>query len=50
MEYRLTDLWEIAAGIRCERLKNDAAGSPITAEDNQLSAFMGVTRRFEILF
>lgn len=50
MEYRLTDPWGIAAGIRYERLTNDAADSPITVEDDQLSVFIGITRRFEVRF
>ncbi len=50
VEYRLSDPWGIEAGLRLDRLRNDAAASPITAEDNQLSAFVGVTRRFDLRF
>jgi outer membrane scaffolding protein for murein synthesis (MipA/OmpV family) len=49
-DYRLTDNWGLEGGVRYDRLRNDAATSPITAEDNQLSAFLGVTRRFDIQF
>lgn len=48
--YRLTDLWGFEAGLRYDRLQNDAADSPITTEDDQLSASLGVTRRFDIRF
>ena len=48
--YRLTDLWGFEAGLRYDRLQNDAADSPITTEDDQLSANLGVTRRFDIRF
>ncbi|WP_176556117.1 MipA/OmpV family protein [Rubellimicrobium rubrum] len=50
VEYRLSDPWGIEAGLRLDRLRNDAAASPITTEDNQLSAFVGVTRRFDLRF
>lgn len=49
-DYRLSDLWGIEAGVRFDRLKNDAADSPITAEDDQVTAFLGVTRRFALGF
>ncbi|EYD72098.1 hypothetical protein Rumeso_04868 [Rubellimicrobium mesophilum DSM 19309] len=49
-EYRLTDLWGIETGVRWDRLKNDAADSPITQDDDQVSAFVGVTRRFDFRF
>lgn len=48
--YRLTDLWGFEAGLRYDRLQNDAAESPITTEDDQLSATLGVTRRFDVRF
>ena len=48
--YRLTDLWGFEAALRYDRLQNDAADSPITTEDDQISASLGVTRRFDIGF
>jgi outer membrane scaffolding protein for murein synthesis (MipA/OmpV family) len=50
IEYRLTGAWGLEGGVRLDRLRNDAADSPITADDNQLSAFLGVTRRFAFEF
>ncbi len=50
VEYRLSDLWGLEGGVRYDRLRGDAAASPITAEDDQLSAYLGVTRRFDIRF
>lgn len=49
-EYRLTDRWGLAANVRYDRLRNDAADSPITREDEQVSASLLVTRRFDIRF
>lgn len=49
-EYRLTEAWGLAANVRYERLRNDAADSPITREDEQVSASLLVTRRFDIRF
>ena len=49
-DYSLTDNWGIEGGIRYDRLRNDAADSPITTEDDQLSAFLGVTRQFDFAF
>ena len=48
--YRLTDLWGFEAALRYDRLRNDAADSPITTEDDQITASLGVTRRFDIRF
>ena len=50
MEYRLTPAWGIAGGLRYERFLGDAENSPITFEDDQLTVFAGVTRRFNIRF
>jgi outer membrane scaffolding protein for murein synthesis (MipA/OmpV family) len=49
-EDRLTDAWGLAASVRYDRLRNDAADSPITREDEQVSASLLVTRRFDVRF
>jgi outer membrane scaffolding protein for murein synthesis (MipA/OmpV family) len=49
-DYRLTDLWGLEAGLRFDRLQNDAADSPITTEDDQLTASLAITRRFDVRF
>lgn len=49
-DYRLTESWGLAATLRLDRLQNDAAASPITRDDDQLSASALVTRRFDIRF
>lgn len=49
-EYRLTEAWGVAASLRYDRLRNDAADSPISLEDDQVSASLLVTRRFDIRF
>lgn len=49
-EYRLTEAWGLAATVRYDRLRNDAADSPITREDDQVSATLLVTRRFDVRF
>ena len=49
-EYRLTEAWGVSASLRYDRLRNDAAESPITAEDDQFSADLLVTRRFDFRF
>lgn len=49
-EYRLGGAWGIEAGVRYDRLRNDAARSPISEEDDQVSGFVGVTRRFAFEF
>lgn len=48
--YRINENWGIDAAITYERLRNDAADSPITADDDQVSARIGVTRRFTLGF
>ena len=48
--YRFNDDWGLDAAIRYDRLQNDAADSPISADDTQLSARIGVTRRFTFGF
>ena len=49
-EYRINDNWGIDAAITYEQLRNDAAASPITVQDNNLSARIGITRRFSLGF
>ncbi len=48
--YDLTDAWGLAATLRYDRLQQDAAASPVSAEDGQFSAEFLVTRRFDFLF
>lgn len=48
--YRINDTWGVDAAIRYDRLQNDAADSPITSDDTQLSARIGLTRRFTLGF
>ncbi|MBM2577374.1 MipA/OmpV family protein [Jannaschia sp. Os4] len=48
--YRLGGGWGIDAAIRYERLRGDAKDSPITLDDEQVSASIGVTRRFTFGF
>ena len=48
--YRFSDDWGIDAAIRYDRLQNDASDSPISEDDDQLSARIGVTRRFTFGF
>ncbi len=50
VEYRLSDFWGIEGGVRYDRLRGDAAQSPITAQDDQLTGFLGVTRRLDVRF
>jgi outer membrane scaffolding protein for murein synthesis (MipA/OmpV family) len=49
-DYRIDDDWGISAAIRVDELQGDAADSPITEEDTQLRARIGVTRRFSFGF
>ena len=44
--YQLTAAWALEGNVHLERLQNDAADSPITAENDQLSTNFAVTRRF----
>lgn len=48
--YRINDSWGIDATINYDRLRNDAADSPITRDDEQISASIGITRRFTLGF
>lgn len=48
--YRFNDSWGIDATINYDKLQNDAASSPITRNDEQISASIGITRRFTLGF
>ena len=48
--YRLGGNWGVDAAIRYDRLRDDAADSPITDDDEQVSARIGLTRRFTLGF
>ena len=48
--YRITDAWGLDAAIRYERLRDDAADSPISLDDEQVTARIGITRRFNFGF
>lgn len=48
--YRFNESWGIDATINYDKLQGDAARSPITRDDEQVSASIGVTRRFTLGF
>jgi outer membrane scaffolding protein for murein synthesis (MipA/OmpV family) len=48
--YRINDRWGLDAALTYERLQDDAADSPITGDDTQFTARIGVTRRFTLGF
>ncbi|MCK0167786.1 MipA/OmpV family protein [Jannaschia sp. S6380] len=48
--YRLNENWGVDAAVTYEKLRNDAADSPISADDEQFKASIGVTRRFTLGF
>lgn len=48
--YEVSEKWDLEADVRFDRLQNDAADSPITIEDDQVSASLSLTRRFTIGF
>lgn len=50
--YQLNDNWGVTGAVRYDRLLNDAADSPITAQGSadQFSARLGLTRRFTLDF
>jgi outer membrane scaffolding protein for murein synthesis (MipA/OmpV family) len=48
--YDLTDRWGLQATARYDRLQGDAADSPITEEDDQVSATVEITRTFDFRF
>jgi outer membrane scaffolding protein for murein synthesis (MipA/OmpV family) len=48
--YRINDTWGVDAAITYERLRNSAEDSPISIDDDQISARIGLTRRFTLGF
>lgn len=48
--YQISQNWGIDAVVTYERLQGDAADSPVSFNDNQVSASIGVTRRFTLGF
>ncbi|CTQ31648.1 MipA/OmpV family protein [Jannaschia rubra] len=48
--YQINDNWGIDATVNYDRLRGDAADSPITVDDTAVSASIGVTRRFTLGF
>ena len=48
--YKFDDNWGIDATLNYDRLQNDAASSPITRDDSQFTATIGITRRFTLGF
>lgn len=48
--YEVTDDWQVVGVIRYDRLQGDAADSPLTADDDQLTTTIAVTRRFSFGF
>ena len=48
--YRINDRWGVDAAVTYEKLRNDAEDSPISLDDEQVSARIGLTRRFTLGF
>ena len=48
--YRFDNNWGIDAVVSYDKLRGDAADSPITMNDDQVSASIGITRRFTLGF
>ena len=48
--YRINDTWGVDAIVTYEKLQGDAADSPITEDEDQFRASIGVTRRFTLGF
>lgn len=48
--YAINENWEIVGTFRYDRLQGDAADSPITVSDDQLSTTIALTRRFSFDF
>ena len=48
--YSLSEKWDVEAQLNFDRLRNDAADSPITVDDDQLGASLALTRRFNFGF
>ncbi|WP_073327711.1 MipA/OmpV family protein [Wenxinia saemankumensis] len=50
MEYRLAPAWSLYGTARYDQLQGDAADSPITFDDEQVSVSLGITRTFDLRF
>lgn len=50
LDYRLNENWGIDATVRADRLTGDAADSPIVQDESQITATIGLTRRFTFGF
>ncbi|WP_159086949.1 MipA/OmpV family protein [Loktanella sp. Alg231-35] len=48
--YAINDDWEVVGTLRYDQLRDDAAGSPITQSDEQLSGSIVLTRRITLGF
>lgn len=48
--YEIGDRWGIDAAVTYERLMNDAADSPVTEDDDQFGARLGLTRQLDFRF
>ncbi|SDE41545.1 MipA/OmpV family protein [Limimaricola pyoseonensis] len=48
--YEVTEVWGIDAAATWERFVGDAEDSPITVEDDQYAARIGLTRKFDFRF
>ena len=49
-QYQFNDNWGVTGTIRYDQLQEDAADSPITQSDDQLSASVVITRRITLDF
>ncbi len=47
LEYRLTEAWSAQLGATYAQLIEEARSSPLAEEPNGITAFLGLTRRFE---
>lgn len=48
--YQISENWGVDATVSYDRLQGDASDSPIAFDDDQVSASIGVTRRFTLGF
>ncbi|MGX9856350.1 MipA/OmpV family protein [Limimaricola variabilis] len=48
--YEIDDRWGVDAAVTYERLMNDAADSPVTEDDEQFGARLGITRQLDFRF
>ncbi len=48
--YELSEKWGLDTAVAWDRFLNDAEGSPITVEDDQYTARLGLTREFDFRF